>query len=233
MNHVSTRTIESKASPGARFVIKRMTKRRTDALNELQAPILEKLSPLQAEYGPLDAEFGKSSMEAHALVRPAREKLVESGMTAKEAAAQVPLGSVDFAPEKFQRWTELKAQINRIDEYELTPATVRFCLVRIEELEVTYPDAEGNDVTAAATLDLVMQHGPDELYGEIVLAIQRECGLLPEEVQELKSPSTSVAVDIETSLTGNATTAGNGETITIADVANSMDPANVAVGGMK
>jgi hypothetical protein len=162
--HVSTRTIESKALPGVRFAIRRMTKRRADALDQQQAAFREKLRPLYEEFTPLDTER----------------------VEAKEA----------FPPDKLKRWAELLGQISKIDQDEMAPVAARFCLVRIEDLEITYPDPEGNDRTEPATLDLLMEHGPDDLYREILHEIKRECGLLPEEAANLKSPSTSaVAVD--------------------------------------
>lgn len=228
MNHVSTKTVESTAFPGVRFVLKRMTKRRADALDELQAGIRDRLSPLNEEFLPLNEEFLTASRAALALVQPDRDKLIAGGMSAKDAAKQCPLGKIEFAEDRFRRWMDLEAQINKIDQYEATPIAARFCLVRIEELDITYPNETGEDVTAPATLDLVMQHGPDELYAEILHEIKRECGLLPEEVQELKSPSTLVAVDTGKSPTGNATVAGNSETTTFEAVASSTDPASVA-----
>src|SRR5581483_2279429 len=105
MNHVSTRTIESKECPGVRFVIRKMTKRRKDALDELQAPFHEKLKPLYEEYIPLNKE---------------REEAKEN-----------------FSVEKLKRWSELLGQIAKIDANELTPIVARYCLVRIENLEIT------------------------------------------------------------------------------------------------
>lgn len=193
MNHVSVKTIESQKYPGVRFVLKRMNRRRVDALDELQAPIRERLKPLYEEYGPLDKEFTTAKDAALALVKPRRDKLIDGGMNPKYAAAQVPIGKIDFAEEKFMRRIELRAQIDKIDVNELAPSAVRYCLVRIEGLDITYPDAEGIDVIAPASLDLIMQHGPDELYAEILHEVIRECGLLPDEVENLESPSTSAA----------------------------------------
>jgi hypothetical protein len=159
--HISTKTIESKSFPGVRFVIKRMTKRRADALDDAQAPFRERLRPLYEEFTPLDKE-------------------------------RVELKGA-FPADKAQRWSELLREIGKIDSNEMTPVAARFCLVRIEDLEITYPGADGADVTEPATLDLVMANGPDALYQEIVHEIKRECGLLPEEVENLNLPSTSAA----------------------------------------
>jgi hypothetical protein len=164
MTHVSTKTIESQSLPGVRFVIRKMTKRRADALAEKQVGFREKLRPLYEEFTPLDTER----------------------VDAKDA----------FPADKLKRWADLLGQISRIDQNEMAPVAARFCLVRIEDLEITFPDAEGDDCTAPASLDLVMEHGPDELYREILHEIKRECGLLPEEAEDLKSPSTlAAAVD--------------------------------------
>src|SRR4051794_21403396 len=54
--HVSTKTFESEVFPSVRFVLKRMTKRRADALDEAQTPFRERLRPLYEEFTPLDKE---------------------------------------------------------------------------------------------------------------------------------------------------------------------------------
>ena len=161
VTHLSTKTIESRAFPGVRFVIKRMTKRRADALDDAQAPFRERLGPLYEEFGPLDNER----------------------LELKEA----------FPADKLKRWAELLGQIAKIDQNEMAPVAARFCLVRIEDLEITYPGADGGDVTAPATLELIRENGPDKLYQEILHEIKRECGLLPKEAENLDSPSTSAA----------------------------------------
>ncbi len=167
ISHNSTKTIESKVLPGVRFVIRKMTKRRADALGELQATFRERLRALYEEYMPLDKERTE----------------------AKE----------NFPAEKLKRWAELLGQVTKIEQNEMSPVAMRFCLVRIEDLEITYPGTDGGDVTGPATLDLIMEHGAgpegneDGLYQEILHEIHRECGLLPEEAENLDSPSTSAA----------------------------------------
>lgn len=170
ISHISTRTIESKAVPGVRFVIRKMTKRRADALNELQSTSRDQLRVIYEEFTPLDKERASAGDS--------------------------------FPAEKLKRWEELLKQITRIDENEMSPVAMRFCLVRIENLDITYPSPPpqapedgpgGVDITEAATLELVTAHGPDELYYEMLHAIKRECGLLPEEAENLSSPSTSAA----------------------------------------
>ena len=178
--HVSTKSIASKAFPGVRFVIKRMTKRRADALDDAQTPFRERLRPLYEEFTPLD-----------------KERLELKGA---------------LPAERLQRWAELLGQIAKIDQNEMAPVAARLCLVRVEDLEITYPGPDGSDVTAPATLDLIQEHGPDDLYQEILHEIKRECGLLPEEVENLDSPSTSAAaVDGKPE---SAEPAGTPETIT-------------------
>src|SRR4051794_26616994 len=115
MIHDSTRTIESKEFPGVRFVIRKMTKRRADALNDLQDASREKLQPLYEELIPLEKE--------------------------RKAAGE------GFPADKEKRWAELLDQIGRIDQYEMAPVALKFCLVRIEDLEISYPTAEGKSVT--------------------------------------------------------------------------------------
>jgi hypothetical protein len=182
--HVSTRTLESKSLPGVRFVIRRMTKRRADALDEAQAPFRERLRPLYEEFTPLDKER----------------------VEAKDA----------FPADKLKRWSELLGEIARIDQNEMAPVAARFCLVRIEDLEITYPGADGGDVTESATLELIQEHGPDALYQEILHEIKRECGLLPEEAENLPSPSTSAAAVV--GKPENAEPAGTPPTILVSAV---------------
>ncbi len=193
MVYNSVKVIESKACEGVKFVIKRMVKRRMFALDEALAPGREKIRALNEEFQPLDKERKLLLEAADALVKPERDKLVAAGATPEEAERQVPRGKIDFPDDKLQRWVELLNRIRAIDSQELGPAMMRFCLVRIENLEITYPDSNGQEVTCAATLDLLIEHGPDELYDEIFAAISSECGLLPAEVENLSSPSTSAA----------------------------------------
>ena len=98
----------------------------------------------------------------------------------------------------------------------MAPVAARFCLVRIEDLEITYPGADGGDVTESATLELIQEHGPDALYQEILHEIKRECGLLPEEAENLPSPSTSAAAVV--GKPENAEPAGTPPTILVSAV---------------
>ena len=101
----------------------------------------------------------------------------------------------NFPAEKLKRWGELLTQINKIDADEMAPVAVRFVLVRIEDLKIEFTSTNGALLTDNATLDLIMEHGPDELYQEILHEVKRECGLLPEERENLSLPCTSAAAE--------------------------------------
>jgi hypothetical protein len=193
VHHISSKTIESKSFPGVRFVLKKMTKRRAETLEDQLSHFRERLRPLYEEFTPLDTERRDAISAAIALVQPERDQAISNGSTEEEAALKVPVGKVEFPEDKLKRWVELWAQINKINDNEMEPVSARFCLLRIEDLDITYPGPDGQDATSPATLDLIMEHGPDELYQEIMLAVKRECGLLPEEAENLGSASTSAA----------------------------------------
>jgi hypothetical protein len=178
MNYTSTIPIESKSSPGVRFTIRKMTKGRRDILEDQQAPFREKLRPLYEELGPLDKERAEAT-------------------EAKQ----------DFPADKLRRWSELLAQIGRIDHREMEPQAVRFVLVSIEGLDI---DGE------PAKLDAIMERGPDELYDEILAAVKRELGLLPAEASNLPLPSTSAAVVDGSPTPGSAAPAEKQDTTTSA-----------------
>lgn len=165
MKHSGYFTVESKCCAGVRFTLKKMTVRRRGRLEDLQAPIEARMKPLREELRPLAKEY-----------RDAVESVRASGGF---------VGSVDTAG--LPRALELKRQIARIDQDELTPAAVGFVLEAIDGLDIE---------DEPATLELLLEHGPDELYAEIAAAVARELGLLVEERENLQSPSTSAgAVD--------------------------------------
>lgn len=195
MDYVSTKTIESKAVPGVSFVIKKMTARRRDALRDLQEPFMERMRPIREQRQPLHDEYVAAIDQAKAAVKPERDKLVAEGLTRAEAEEKVPLGKIDFPNDRFQEWAKLTEEIRRIDTSEMTPAAVRYCLQSITGLTV---DGE------PATLDLILENGPDELYNEIAHEVARELGVLPEEAENLSSPSTSAAAVDGTQEPGSA-----------------------------
>ena len=192
-------TIESQALPGVRFVLRRMSRRRVEALNEILAPHQNKVRELFQEFAPLDKERREAIEASEQRTREEREKLQKEGLSEAAAREKFPAAPVEMADEKVTRWSELCAAIDREENREVAPAMVRFVLVRIEHLEITYPSAEGDDITAPATLDLIIEHGagpdgkPDALFDEIFRAVQKECGLLKDESENLNSPSTSAA----------------------------------------
>lgn len=176
MNYLSTKTIQSQAEEcsGVSFTIKRISVHRSHAVEDIKEPFNAKLRPLREEFQPLH----------------------EARKQALESKSELPA-------EKLSRWAELLNQMTRIDREEMTPAVLRYCLVKIEGLDI-----DGQP----ATLDLIRENGPDALYNEIATAVARELGLLPEEVDELKLPSTSAAVVDGNPTTISAAPAGKQET---------------------
>lgn len=195
MKYESTKRVQSKLPEfvGVAFVLRKMNVFRRDELEEIKVPFIEKARPLREELEPLIEAYQKAIDAAKALVHPDRDKLIADGMPKEEAEKKIPLGKIDF-PE-FKRWLELTNQLNKIDRAEQTPAMIRYVLVRIEGLEI-----DGEE----ATFDTLLKAGTDELYAELANEVARELGLLPEEVENLKSPSTLVAVEGGDKTTGSA-----------------------------
>jgi len=220
MNHISTKTIESKVCQGASFTIKKMTVRRKQALDDKQAPFGERLRPLREELAPLNREYSQAWEAAKAAIKPERDKLAAEGITKEEAEKRAPVGKVDFPDERFQRWSELTEKIRRIDRDEMTPAAVRFCLVKIEGLEI-----DG----IPATLESLLENGPDEFYDELAQAVARELGLLPEEATNLGSLSTSAAAVDGNPTASSAAPVETPATITSGDAASFTVPASAIV----
>jgi hypothetical protein len=102
----STKRIESQEIPGVAFTVKRISAKRRDDLDELTAPVAEKMEGRE-EYADLSRER----------------------VAAKEA------GEV-FPTEKELRWLTLNMQAGRLYSREALPAIVRYCLVSIEGLDI-------------------------------------------------------------------------------------------------
>lgn len=225
MNYSSAHRIASKTCPGVAFVLKRTktSVRRRQAIEDIKAPFLDRMRPLREALEPLDAEY-RVAIEAAELVGKAdRDELIAKGATVKEARQQVPRGTIEFADEKFREWSRLSQEIGRIDRDEMTPAVVCAMLSRIEGLEVEDPARPGEDppVTIPGTIDLVFEHGPDELYEEIAVEVARELGLIAEEKSNLSSPFTSPAAVEGTGTLGSADLAGMPATTSSADAPSS------------
>ncbi len=198
MEYVSTKRIESTSCEGVAFTIRKMTVRRRAELEEMQATIRERLRWVQSTMAPLSKEYRAAVEAAKAAVKPARDKLVAEGMGREDAEKEIPLPAVDFGEDKLKRLVEESEMARKIDREELTPKAVEYALVGIEGLTI---DGE------AATFEALLERGPDPLYEEIAQAVARELGLLPEERENLSSPSTSDAEVDGSAKAGNAITA--------------------------
>ena len=215
MNYVSTKTFESKTQSGARFVIKKMNDRRRRALEELQAPHTEFLRPLFEEYRPLSEEYLAAFSAAKSVGAAERKAAIAGGATEEEALAQFPIGKIEFAEDKFQRWAELKTEIREVERDGLEMAAMRFVVVRIDGFEI---DGE------AAGLEELLADGPDDFREEILLEVKRELGLLPDEQENLSLPSTSAAAVDGKSAIGSAAPVEKLVTIIPAAAESTTDP---------
>lgn len=223
MNYVSTKTVESKTHEGVRFVLRRMTERRRQALHEMQADAAGRMKPLMVEFLPLDREYGEALKASREAGAAARKTAVEGGATEEEALDQIPNPPLDFADEKFRRWAELRAAIRKIEREEMEPAAIRF-VVRV---------VEGYELDGAAVSDgagLVETDGvADELLLEVSVAVQRELGLLPAEIENLSSRSTSAAAAGGAGTSGAADPAGTTATTTAGAAGSSTGPESASV----
>jgi hypothetical protein len=220
MEYSSTISIPSKVYEGVTFTILRMQWARRRELRRIQAPARERMQSLQKEMAPLSKAYSEAMAAAKAAVKPERDRRIAEGATPEEATAAVPLGTVAFDGTQLDRLMELSAAIDDIDRAELTREAVKFVLVGIEGLAI---DGE------PATVDLLQERGPDKLYAEIAEAVARELGLLPEEQENLGSPSTSAGVVDGSATPGTAEHAGKLVTITSAAAPSSTDPASATV----
>ena len=189
-----------------------MNVRRRDRLEEIRAPFQEKMKPLREEFAPLHKEYADAWKAAKSVNKLEREQAIKDGMPEGEALEKFPYGAIDFPDAKFQRWAELKDQIDKLDRKEQTPAAVAFVLVRIEGLELVNDEGE----VVPSTLENLREYGSDDLYLELANEVARELGLVDDEAKNSESPSTSAAVDGDKSPTGNVTTAGETEKTTAA-----------------
>lgn len=208
MNYTSTKRIQSESCAGASFVIKKMTVRRRAALQEKQRPFLDQLRDLHEERALLAEAYD----EALAVARK----------------ADPPIKAA-FPAAKLKRLVELTRQVQDVDVMQMTPEAVRFCLIAISGLMIEDPKHLGADPPAMvdATLDLVLEHGPDEFYEEIAGAVAQELGLLAEEKQNLPSASTLAVVGAGND--GNAAPAGTLDSTTIEAAGSSTAPESATV----
>src|SRR6185312_3304753 len=129
---------------------------------------------------------------------------------AVEAAKTDGGRAVEFDSAELAKLLELSRAVMAIDEHELTPKAVEFALVAIEGLTIVEADGVGR----VATLELVRENGPEELYAEMAAAVRRELGLDEEERENLSSRSTSDAPEDGSAKHGSADGAGKLVTIT-------------------
>lgn len=127
--------------------------------------------------------------EIDAIVRPVVEAMPDreeyAALTAERSAG--PLSE-----EKEARWGKLTSEAARLYARQVQPVLVRCGFVRIEGLEI-----ETADGVIPATLDTLSDccDEADQVYQEIVDAVERERGLSVAEAKNSGSPSTSAALE--------------------------------------
>jgi hypothetical protein len=199
VTYSDTIQIESKVCPGVTFVVRKMTVARRERLEELQEGTLQSMKELQTKIEPLAKEF--------------RERAA--------AAKQEGAAPMEFPASKLSEIVDLHARIKRIDRLQMSPILVKFGLESIEGLE--YRGVRETEAIPA-TLELLIDRGPDDLYDEIAAAVRHELGLEPPEAENLSSPSTSAGAVDGSGTAGNAMSAGKPGTTTDADAPSSTDP---------
>lgn len=236
MNYSSTHTIASTVCPGVSFTLKKATRARRQAVDDLRAPFYDRLKPLQDELEPLDAAYRAAYTAARLVGKDEREALIADGAMAKEALEKFPYGPIDLPDDQFRRWADLSAQISKLDHQEITPLVLLYMVTKIEGIEfeelpmIPIPGREENPPTRAGILlGIIREGGPDELYDEIVKAVRRGLGLDGEEKENLSSPSTSATAVDGKVIPGDVAPAETRETTSSGDAASSTDPANASV----
>jgi hypothetical protein len=203
MNYISTEPVNSKLFSGVSYTLRRMSVSRRTAFNLAMASYLGKQRDIWHEREPLQAELvsivNEFRLAANAETLPASATIAEH---LKERDAN-PKIRERFTDEKVQQLMDLLAKEQRLDQDEMQPALVRWGLAKIEGLEI--------DGTPA-TVDLLIDAGPPELFTEIAEEISRVMQLSSVEARNLPSPTTSGAPVAEATNDSSASLASSAAT---------------------
>jgi hypothetical protein len=200
MDFSKTYKLESKAYPGVVVTLGRLGPK-------LRAAIELKLAEPRAREREvaMRRDFAEESLKA-LLARSAKDpdgKVIESEL------------SVDVL-KVADELLGLKAELENIQRALIHPAYVQ-AAVKGFNAELTY---EGQ----VATADLLCEYGPDDLFSEVVRAVHRNGYLSQEQVENLSSPTTSVAAVDGVTETTSATIAESAPAYPSSGAASSTIP---------
>lgn len=172
MDFKSTYILESATYPGVHITLKRIGPRRRAEIELSLAQARARVRELSMRH-----ESVRQKLLAAIDKRPkdAEGKPVEAEIGADQIGMALELEA-------------LAAEAAEVKQAEIDPVWIRAAVKSFGGPEaLTY---EGQ----AATCELLIEHGPDELFGEVVSAIERNAYLGAERTDSLSSQSTSGAV---------------------------------------
>jgi hypothetical protein len=159
--------IDSKAVPGVKFVVRRLSvvERSTVDLSIIDAQV--RAAELQDELKAIEAEYPTPKPKS-----------------VKEGEDPEPLLKRDIPPDVLKRETRLDFELGCIVSAHLKPAYIRAALVSLDGAQYA-----GRQATA----DMLLANGPDVLIDEVWLAANQHAKLSVEQQKNSPSPSTSAA----------------------------------------
>lgn len=202
MNYQSTVTVNSKTFPGVRFTLRKWSVNRRREYNMAIAGMLARLRDIQDEQEllveELRAAINRSKIAPCLCSHSPEGHSKETGQcTVRDCDCRRP----DFPRDKQRRSETLLMDTLRIRVEEMQPAVLRWGLVSVDGLEI-----DG----AAATVESLIESGPDDLVREIADELDELLGLRGESAKNSESPTTSGAPADGAMKNSGAPSAGSG-----------------------
>lgn len=163
MNYESKRTIIFSVDPSVRFTLRKVNVRRRMEYDLSMAENFRKFREMREASEPMEDDYRQA-------------------LAAARAADSDGKATFTYPTDKLAALIDARREQSTYDFSVLTPAMIRFFLLKIDGLEI---DGE------PATVESLIKDGPDDLYREIAQAIAAELGLTNEEKENLQSPGTS------------------------------------------
>lgn len=183
VKYSSTRRVESRLYPGVSYTLKRMSDARRQELLRAIAPAKEK-----------EREFARRFRELDAKRVPAKNEDGTPKMN-EETGEQIR----EFTDKEIeQEMMYLLDDLTAFKQSEVYPAYIRWGLSKIEGLEID---------DQPATVETLLELGPDDLVEEILAEIQGRSELSGDEEKNFASPSTGSGEATAQVNPSNATTA--------------------------